>query len=72
VDTKERPGACGSGPRFLTATLASRVGVSRLARKFIMAGDERLATFKVVAHLDQARDDFLAFTAFPREVWRQS
>ena len=23
------------------------------------------------AHLDQARDDILAFTAFPREVWRQ-
>ena len=23
------------------------------------------------AHLDNARDDILAFTAFPREVWRQ-
>ena len=23
------------------------------------------------AHLDDARDDVLAFTAFPREVWRQ-
>jgi putative transposase len=23
------------------------------------------------AHLDAARDDILAFTAFPREVWRQ-
>jgi putative transposase len=23
------------------------------------------------AHLDEARDDILAFTAFPREVWRQ-
>ena len=23
------------------------------------------------AHLDDARDDILAFTAFPREVWRQ-
>jgi transposase-like protein len=23
------------------------------------------------AHLDQARDDILAFTAFPREIWRQ-
>jgi putative transposase len=22
-------------------------------------------------HLDSARDDILAFTAFPREVWRQ-
>ena len=22
-------------------------------------------------HLDEARDDILAFTAFPREVWRQ-
>jgi len=24
------------------------------------------------AHLDDARDDTLAFTAFPREVWRQT
>ena len=23
------------------------------------------------AHLDEARDDILAFTAFPRELWRQ-
>jgi putative transposase len=23
------------------------------------------------AHLDQAREDILAFAAFPREVWRQ-
>jgi transposase-like protein len=23
------------------------------------------------AHLDAARDDILAFTAFPREIWRQ-
>ena len=23
------------------------------------------------AHLDEAREDILAFTAFPREVWRQ-
>src|SRR5262249_30298939 len=23
------------------------------------------------AHLDDARDDILAFTAFPREIWRQ-
>jgi transposase-like protein len=37
-----------------------------------MAGDEPLATFKMVAHLDQTRDDFLAFTSFRREVWRQS
>ena len=22
-------------------------------------------------HLDAARDDILAFTAFPREIWRQ-
>ena len=26
---------------------------------------------QAAAHLDQARDDILAFTAFPREVWRQ-
>jgi putative transposase len=26
---------------------------------------------KVAAHLDAARTDVLAFTAFPREVWRQ-
>ena len=26
---------------------------------------------KAAAHLDDARDDVLAFTAFPREVWRQ-
>jgi putative transposase len=23
------------------------------------------------AHLDQARDDLLSFTGFPREIWRQ-
>jgi transposase-like protein len=23
------------------------------------------------AHLDEARDDILAFAAFPREIWRQ-
>jgi hypothetical protein len=58
--------------RFWTATPACGWDVSRLARKFIMAGDEPLATFKVVAHRDQARDDFLASTAFPREAWRLS
>jgi putative transposase len=26
---------------------------------------------QAAAHLDAARDDILAFTAFPREVWRQ-
>jgi transposase-like protein len=26
---------------------------------------------KAAAHLDDARDDVLAFTAFPREIWRQ-
>ena len=26
---------------------------------------------QAAAHLDEARDDVLAFTAFPREVWRQ-
>jgi len=26
---------------------------------------------QAAAHLDEARDDILAFTAFPREVWRQ-
>jgi transposase-like protein len=26
---------------------------------------------QAAAHLDSARDDILAFTAFPREVWRQ-
>ena len=26
---------------------------------------------KAAAHLDDARDDILAFTAFPREIWRQ-
>ena len=26
---------------------------------------------RAAAHLDAARDDILAFTAFPREIWRQ-
>ena len=26
---------------------------------------------RAAAHLYEARDDILAFTAFPREVWRQ-
>ena len=26
---------------------------------------------KAASHLDEARDDILAFTAFPREIWRQ-
>jgi putative transposase len=26
---------------------------------------------QAAAHLDKARDDILAFTAFPREIWRQ-
>jgi putative transposase len=26
---------------------------------------------KVAAHLDAARADLLAFTAFPKEIWRQ-
>ncbi len=26
---------------------------------------------QAAAHLDEARDDILAFTAFPSEVWRQ-
>jgi transposase-like protein len=26
---------------------------------------------QAASHLDEARDDILAFTAFPREVWRQ-
>jgi len=35
--------------------------VDALAAKFPKAAD----------HLDQAREDLLAFTAFPREIWRQ-
>ena len=35
--------------------------VAALAAKFPAAA----------AHLDEARDDLLAFTAFPREIWRQ-
>jgi putative transposase len=35
--------------------------VSALEAKFPAAAE----------HLDEARDDVLAFTAFPREVWRQ-
>ena len=27
---------------------------------------------QAAAHLDDARDDILAFTAFPREIWRQA
>jgi hypothetical protein len=46
-------------------------GASRLARKFIMAGDDPPVVLQGRGHLDQARDDLLAFTAFPREVWRQ-
>ena len=26
---------------------------------------------QAAAHLDEARDDILAFTAFPHEIWRQ-
>ncbi|WP_327591663.1 IS256 family transposase [Streptomyces chartreusis] len=34
--------------------------------------DAREAKFpKAAAHLDAAQDDVLAFTAFPREIWRQ-
>ena len=62
----------GAEARFWTATPACGWDVSRLARKFIMAGDEPLATFQGRPIVTRPRDDFLASTAFPREVWRLS
>jgi hypothetical protein len=35
---------------------------------FITADTSREPPFKAAAHLDRARDDILAFTAFPREA----
>jgi hypothetical protein len=48
VDTAERSGAHGSGPRFFAANACLAEDVSRLAHKFIMTGDEPLATFQDV------------------------
>ncbi len=38
-------------------------------RQVVQALEAKLPA--AAAHLDEARDDILAFTAFPREVWRQ-
>jgi hypothetical protein len=48
--------------------------VSRFARGFLTAGDERPAGHlsRRAAHPGQARDDILAFTSFLREAWPQS
>ena len=43
---------------------------SRPARPGRRRADRQLAP-AAAAHLDDAREDILAFTAFPREVWRQ-
>jgi putative transposase len=53
----------GSPPKALEQLVlaASAMVVSALEAKFPQAA----------VHLDEARDDILAFTAFPREVWRQ-
>jgi putative transposase len=37
----------------------------------IVTDDEPLTVPAVAAHLDTARADVLAFTAFPKELWRQ-
>ena len=55
------------GPHHLRAARRRlRPGPARPGRR--RAGGEVPAA---AAHLDDARDDILAFTAFPREVWRQ-
>ena len=53
----------GSPPKALEQLVlaASAMVVSALEAKFPQAA----------VHLDEARDDILAFTAFPREIWRQ-
>ncbi len=38
-------------------------------RQVVQALEAKLPA--AAAHLDEARDDILAFTAFPREIWRQ-
>jgi len=52
-----RPGACDAA----SARAQHAQVVAALEAKFPAAA----------AHLDDARDDILAFTTFPREIWRQ-
>ena len=50
----------------------TRISISGLFGCGLAPGCALQAKFpKAAAHLDEARDDILAFTAFPREVWRQ-
>jgi len=42
---------------------------ARPARHVVDALEARLP--QAAAHLDEARDNILAFTAFPHEIWRQ-
>jgi putative transposase len=56
----------------LVRTVFDQPDADAVRQQFIRVLDTIAEKFPVAAeHLDTARDDLLAFTAFPREVWRQ-
>ena len=52
-------------PAAACSRTSRRRGPGRFSRR------HTATTSAAAAHLDDARDDILAFTAFPREIWRQ-
>lgn len=65
-----RPCGAGSGPgRYRTDTPRHAVSVHAQFDRVLDALADKLP--KVAEHLDGARTDVLAFTGFPKELWRQ-
>src|SRR6266581_3905054 len=56
----------------LVRTISGQPGAASVRAQHAQVVTALEAKFpQAAAHLDEARDDILAFTAFPREVWRQ-
>jgi putative transposase len=55
----------------LVRTIFEQPGAASVKTQHAQVVQALEVKFPAAAHLDEARDDILAFTPFPREVWRQ-
>jgi transposase-like protein len=56
----------------MVRTIFDQPDAAEVAAQYARVVDAIAAKYPAAAeHLDQARDDLLAFTAFPKEIWRQ-
>jgi putative transposase len=66
------PKSAWGGVRALLHSVYDQPGADAVRAQFDRILDSLIQKLpQVAAHLDAARADILAFTAFPKEVWRQ-